>query len=335
MASHQSEWHAVPTDGPRPIVVVGPARGGTTWTGQVLDSAPGTQLLIEPDNEDKYPGAIRGKRRLGRYPVLEPDEEGGPYREMWDWILHDASTTPRIRLARRLLSIGDQRTKFIHPRYFQGRRDPAMWAIATIGVSRRARPHQRPPGRRVIAKSVHAQLALEWLSSEFEVDVVVLLRHPANVLASWKAVNFKDGRFPSLERNPRVLERYVRRWGVDLPGEDTTEQICWRIALLTAALEEAAARHPEWHLMVHEETCVDPDTAFRNLFSALDLPWTEPTEAYLREHDLPGTGFQIRRVASTVADSWRRSLTDEELDCLTRVIEQFPIRRWRSGDFTR
>jgi hypothetical protein len=210
-----------------------------------------------------------------------------------------------------------------------------MWAIATIGVPRRPRLHPAPPGRRIVAKSVHAQLALEWLTDEFEVDAVVLLRNPANILASWKAVNFKDGRFPALEQNPRVVERYARRWGVDLPGKDTTEQICWRIALLTAALEEATARHPEWHLMIHEETCVDPDASFRHLFGALGLPWTECTEDYLREHDLPGTGFQIRRVASTVADSWRRSLSDEDLDCLRRVVDRFPIQRWRSADFTR
>ncbi len=291
MASLEPDRHTGTSDGERPILVVGPARGGTTWTGQVLESAPGTQLLIEPDNEDKYPAAIRGKSRLGRYPVLEPGEQGGPYWDMWDWILHDASTTPRIRLARRLLSIGDQRNSFVHPRYFHGRRDPAMWAIATIGVPRRSRRHQHPPGTRIIAKSVHAQLALEWLTSEFEVDVVVLLRNPANVLASWKAVNFKDGRFPSLERNPRVLERYARRWEVDPPGNDTTEQICWRIALLTAALEEAAARHPEWHLMIHEETCLDPDAAFRGLFGALHLPWTERTEALPTRTRFAGDGI--------------------------------------------
>ncbi len=224
-----------------------------------------------------------------------------------------------------------------HERIFEGRQDLVTWVAATLARDPRPKASLDTDGRpaRVIAKSIHAQLALEWLTSEFDVEVLVLLRHPANVLASWMEVKLKDSRNPTLETRPEIRHRYIEPWGVPLPGPDPVERMSWRIGLLTAALEEAAARHPGWHVRIHETLCLDPVAEFEQLYRDLGLRWTGETAKYLNDHDAPGEGFRVIRVASEQADSWKRRLDDDQLATLRRVLDWFPISSWSDEDYDR
>jgi hypothetical protein len=311
----------------RPIIIVGLPRSGTTWTLRALRSSVGAQAVLEPDNEDMRPSAIHAKRQVGRYPVLEPGAEAPDYRALWEWALLGAYEDRRARLARRILGPGARN------RIHEGRPDPVTRLASMVARDPRPAPGGVDTSTRVLAKSIHAQLSLEWLAHEFEVEVLVLLRHPANVLASWMEVNLKDARNATLETRPEVRTRFLGPWGVPLPGSDPIERMSWRIGLLTAALEEAHSRHPEWHLRTHEELCEDPPGRFRELYKDLDLPWGAPSDAFLDEHDTPGSGFAVDRVASELPDSWKRRLDGDQVATLRRVLGWFPITTWGDQDF--
>lgn len=312
---------------PRPIVIVGLPRSGTTWTLRALASAAGTTAVLEPDNEDKFPASIHAKHTVGRYPVLRPGDQALPYRDLWAWIMSGAPEGRRSRLARHLLGPG------AIGRIHEGRRDPLTWLAGQ--VARTPRPGTAGGQGRIIAKSIHAQLATEWLAAEFDVEMLLLLRHPANVLASWLEMNLKDARNSTLETRPEIRSRYLEPWGVPLPGPDPVERMSWRIGLLTAAVEDAASRHPEWHLRTHERLCSDPADEFRQLYAGLGLDWGEAPATFLEGHNAPGSGFVINRVASELSDSWRRRLDDGQLTTLCRALELFPISTWTARDFVR
>jgi len=311
---------------PSPIVIAGLPRSGTTWTMRVLGTSPGTRKLLEPDNEDKYPAAIHAKHALGRYPCLVPGQQARAYHGLWAWILAGGQEGWRSLQARRVLGPGAT------TRIFDGRMDATTWLAATL--ARDPRPGTPVP-ERVIAKSIHAQLSLEWIDQAFDVTPLVLLRHPANVLASWMEVGLKDGRNSTLESRPEVRARYVERWGVPLPGDDPVERMSWRIGLLVAALEEAMARNPRWQMRTHEQLCTDSVATFRTLFDDLGLEWGDATEQFLVENDTPGEGFVTKRVAADVVDSWQQRLDDDQLATLRRVLATFPITTWDAGDFER
>ena len=298
---------------------------------QVLGRSLGARLVGEPDNEDKHPPAIHAKHRLGRYPVLAPGEDDRAYRRLWEWIFNGAHEGRRSLLARHMLGPGIQK------RIFEGRMDPVTWLAGTLARDPRrdAVPADGGTHRRVIAKSIHAQLALEWLVSTFDVDVLVLLRHPASVLASWMEVNLKDARNSTLATRRDIRLRYVDRWDVPPPGRDPVESMSWKIGLLTAALEEATARHPTWHVRTHESLCTDPPGEFRRLYGDLGLEWTQETTDYMEDHNQPGEGFVVKRVASELSDSWQRRLDDNQLATLRKVLSLFPITTWSDEDFVR
>ena len=293
---------------------------------RVLGTSPQTLRILEPDNEDKFPAAIHAKRTVGRYPCLLPGQQAAPYRRLWQWVLSGADEGWRATQARLILGPGAT------TRIFEGNMDLTTWLASTLARSPRPGPGT---SERIIAKSVHSELSLEWIAAEFEITPLVLLRHPANVLASWMEVQLKDGRNSTLESRSEVRARYTDRWGVPQPGNDPIEKMSWRIGLMIAALEEALGRHPEWHVRTHEELCTDPVATFRTLFDDLGLTWSDATENYLVENDVPGDGFATRRVASELSDSWQRRLDDEQLATLRRILGWFPITTWADADFER
>ena len=315
----------------RPVVVAGLPRSGTTWALTALGTSPGCRAVPEPDNEDNVPSAIHAKHRHGRYPVLGPGEAADAYRRLWEWVFAGAYETRRVTLARRILAPGSR------SRIFEGTPDLAARFAGVLSRDPRGGrpPTARSADRRIIAKSIHAELALDWLASEFDVDVLVLLRHPANVLASWSEVKLKDSRNSTLETRPEIRTRYLEPWGVPQPGADPVERMCWRIGLLTAALEDSISRNPHWIVRSHEELCVRPEEEFRRLYAELGLEWSERTGEYLESHNTPGRGFAVKRLAAEMPNSWESRLDDDQLATLRRVLAWFPITTWTESDLER
>jgi Sulfotransferase family len=311
-----------------PILIVGLPRSGTTWTMRALTSGPGTTPIGEPDNEDKVPASIHAKHTVGRYPVLRPGEACPAYRQLWSWIFDGAHEDGRARVARHLLGPGAVN------RIHEGRPDPVTWLAGMMARNPRSTPIVAG-GPRLVVKSIHAQLSAEWLADSFDVDVLMLLRHPANVLASWLEVNLKDSRNSTLETRPEIRARYLEPWGVPLPGPDPIERISWRIGLLVAVLEDAQSRHPEWHVRSHEQLCTDPVAEFQKLYAEMGLEWGDSATEFLDEHNTPGSGFVVKRVASELSDAWQRRLDDDQLATLRRVLAWFPITTWTDRDFDR
>jgi hypothetical protein len=323
----------------RPVLVLGLPRSGTTWTAQILAGAAGAIGVMEPDNEKTSAMALGAKRQVGRFPVLDPGESAVSYGRLWSWALSGAPTGWGLAVGDRLLrSAGPAEREAA----VSGRPSARLrLAGLAAGVDSRPAALSGPPGGRggsagagvgrVVAKSVHAPLAAEWLARAFDVDVLVLLRHPANVLASWLELDLPD-RDRGLDRLPAVRRRYIAPWGIALPGPTALERAVWHLGLMTAALEEAAARHPQWTVRLHEDLCVDPAERFQALFTTLGLDWSEAVAAALEAGDRPGAGFALQRRSSEAADAWRTRLGATELEALRRGLADFPLQHWSADD---
>lgn len=317
---------AVATPPRRPIVLAGLPRSGSTWTKEVLECDPSLVTLMEPDSEGHRGSAIWAKRRLGRFPALAPGDDGSRYRLLWSWILEGAPEGTRLRLADRILNATQPREK---NGYLRGERSFKVSASALLGWQwRPVRPHHQTG--RLLIKTVHAPLSLEWLAAEFDIEVVLVMRHPGSILASWLDLDFVD-RYVAFETRPEI-RRLAASWDVPLPGPDPLEGTVWRIGLLTTALEKALVRHPSWLVRTHEQLCADPAAEFRQLFADLDLTWTTEAATHLQENDREGKGFRTQRRAADLPDNWKHRLDGYQKETLWRVLSLFPRSRWSAGD---
>ena len=318
-----------PTGTGRPIVIAGLPRSGSTWTMEVIECDPSLRSIMEPDSERHRAPAIWAKQPTGRFPVLVPGDRSDRYHLLWSWVFDGVPEGPRLRLADKILrGVGQQEENS----FLRGKGSLKMTLAGQLGRHPRWSPSAHGDGRRLLIKTVHAPLSIEWLAAEFDIEVAVVLRHPGSVLASWLALDFVD-QYVAFEDKPGVRQ-LAARWDVPLPGPDQLERTIWRIGLLTTALEQAVASHPTWVVRTHEELCTDPVAEFRRLYADLDLAWNDGAEAHLAANDRTGKGFRTQRLASELPDNWKRRLTADQISRMRRVLKPFPLERWSDQDFT-
>lgn len=321
---------ATPPGTARPVLVVGLPRAGTTWVAGVLGRAPGVRLVHEPDNAKERLAAIPATRRFGRFPVLRPGQAAPTYQLQWKAAF--AETRPAVsgavdRVLATTVRVTGAPSADELERVAQGHPSPRLRLAGTLALASRAVSVGPRATLRPVVKTVHAPLAVEWLVTSFDVQVIVVLRHPANVLASWLELGLPD-RDRSLYRRPEVAHYYTERWQLPPPGPGPLAATVWQLGLLTAALEEAASRHPDWLVVTHEELCTAPAQLFARMFAHAGLAWTPETAAFLRATDRPGTGFDITRRAGEQPQRWRHRLQPGDVAELAGTLRRFPLQRW-------
>jgi hypothetical protein len=308
------------------IFVIGPPRSGTTWVEQVLGRAASARVVHEPDNETCNPFALRAKTSLGRFPVLAPgDAAPPPYFDLWSRAFEGISraATARWLTAKALLRTAEADLDAAFDR--QHRLSTRLRLVSALASLPPTPLPERPGDPPVLVKSVHASLAAEWIVARWRPKVVVVLRHPLNVVASHVALGWGP---TGLDSHPLLHQGLARLPWVPAVEPDATplQRLAWQIGVFTSALETAVQRNPEWLVVSHEALCGDPATGFKSLCAALGVPWTEEAAGFLAASDRPGKGLETRRVAAEQPTNWRRQLTAAQVEEAAGVLSAFPDR---------
>jgi hypothetical protein len=315
------------------VLVVGVPRSGTSWLGRVLGSTPGASYLGEPDNHEHVPFALRAKLGLpGRlYPDLAPEFDASAYERLWRTALEDPGPEESLARARRRLALRLLR-RATSDDLLRSIARPSDTPFGLRLASRIGLPERRPTaGGNLVVKSVHAQLALEWIVSRFPVSVLLVMRHPLNVLSSWKDMGWLAHGGALEELGPESAAALARACGLrPLHGGSALEEAAQLIALLNSALVEAARRRPEWNVASHEELCAQPHERFPVLAEALGLGWDDRVDRLIDELNRPGTGYDTARVASSLHDVWRSRLTADEVRAASEIFDDVST-EWASS----
>jgi hypothetical protein len=314
------------------VLVVGPPRSGTTWVANVLARAASGGYLEEPDNHFRFAYAFRAKRRLDRreYPLLastESSEEADDFAELWRSAFSPQLTGPvaevrRLAANRLVRMAGPKRVSAVLAR---ATGNAGLTAAAAMAV-----PERLDDGQALVVKSVYVPLCVEWIASRCEAGVVVVLRHPLNVVSSWIELGWLDpaDRDPVSALEPAALDELATRFDAPPPAASRLARATWLIGVLTCALEDSLRRNPSWHRVVHEELCAAPHDAFPHLSGQLVLGWSPAGDALLDEMNRPGGGYETLRLAAELPDAWHRRLGDEQVQEIRGVLDRLPLPAW-------
>jgi hypothetical protein len=276
----------------------------------------------EPDNETSRPFAARAKLPLGRYPILSASEQApADYEKLWTRAFTGAGSDRRARsrLAEAMLRQLDPAERWNAFCALPPAVTPRLRAIRALAI-----PPPAPPvvPSQVVVKSAHATFAAEWIAARFRPRVVVVLRHPYNLVASWTELGWGGCR---LDTNLKIVERYLQAW--DLPALSPScsrlTRVAWEIGLHLAVLRAAAAQHPDWVLVRHEDLCRDPIERFRKLYAALGLAWTDEAQSYLKRSNHAGSGLETMRVAKEQPQRWRKRMSTDQVAEASRTLRLF------------
>ena len=291
---------------PRPVLIAGLPRSGTTWTGRVL-GATGATYVHEPDNHLVLPEAWAAKASLGHFPALAPGTDAPAYERLFESAFAGGNR-PSLRYSS---------ARLVHraaPRAGRGA------LLRLTGPLAGTRSERRDPPERVVVKSVFCARSLEWLAHRFDPTVVVVSRHPFSVISSWACLGWAD----FLDRDPAAVADSVARFGVRPPPEaEWIDRAAWHYGYLDATLAEAVTRHPEWVAVRHHVLCGDPPGRFRALAAQVGLDWSDAATEFLLASNRRGRGYSTNRVWSEEVDGWHTRLDPDEQDRVMAVIERF------------
>lgn len=311
------------------ILIAGTHRCGSTWVANVLGQSPGIHNVYEPDSPYTDILGTVVRNRLGEYPSLEPGQGSSWYSMVWDLAFAGGwpwSRSPSARKLGRGLS-----------------RSPAAFRDHGVAVLARtvsaAVPRHDP---HVIVKSANCGFSVEWIARRYHPRVVIQRRNPLNVVSSWMALNIEPDRLD----DPAVQRLWLAPHGLTRPTTfpSRVAEVAWTVGVLTVALKDTAARHPDWIVISHDELSLDPYEGFTSLFARLGLPWTPRVKAYLEAADDPAfvvTGANplghpnaqtaaadgtSRRVQQ--ATQYRRRLTPTQVAEARSILEDLPLGEW-------
>jgi hypothetical protein len=262
----------------------------------MLALAPGVGYVHEPFNPRFSAG------RFDRYFTVVTRENEARYAPELEHVL-----TFRYELASRL----------------RRRHRPRDVARTFRDFGRTQRVRRRHP--RPLMKDPIALLSAEWLAQRFDMEVVVLIRHPAAFASSLKRLGWRHSFANFLDdgRVPEVIEPYedeIRAQARE-PGDLLAQAaLLWR--LLYNAVASFRERHEDWIFLRHEDVSLEPSESFERLYERLGLELTGTARADIERASASGNPSALTTPHAVELDSaaslgrWRDELTPQEVETL-------------------
>jgi Sulfotransferase family len=303
-----------------PILVTGSHRSGTTWVGDLLGRAAGVAPIHEPLNPVNRLSWLNVQPEYWFQHIDEVNAE--QYRPAFERLL-----AMRPPLGRHLATVRTPRNLAANVREL---------GLVVRGRSRTARP---------LVKDPIAFFAAEWLACTFNMQVVVLIRHPAAFAGSLKR-NGWEFDFRNLTEQPRLVEAYLGAFAEEIAAAaarppDLIDQaiLLWRC--INSVALRYRDRHSDWHVWRYEDVAVDPERATRALYEAVGLPWSDSCARYVRatsaadnpaEVAIPRTR-DVRRDSAGAIWTWRDRLSTEEVERVRAGTADIACRLYSEDDW--
>jgi Sulfotransferase family len=284
---------------PRPILVTGAPRSGTTWVGRMLTLAPGVGYIHEPFN-----------------PTTDAGISGRPVQRFFEYVTPESEARYVSHVERSLRFSYDLRGQLSNVRSVRaaGRTAADLFTFTRLRLAR-ARP---------LVKDPIAVFSAGWLADRFGMDVVVTIRHPAAFVASFTGLGYRHD-FGSFLAEPALLADYlapyensIRRYAA-APDDPIDEAVLlWRLVYST--VDRYRAEYPGWSFVRHEDLSIDPLAGFGALYSTLGLEYTDEVQQAIREHTSAKNPDRLQEKHAVRLDSraslsgWRRALSEEQVD---------------------
>jgi len=322
----------------KPILVAGIPRTGSSWFAEILAKADNAIYLHEPDNEKLNFSAWNLKKNLHRYPYLRKDRKSADYLKLWEEIFSNGKTrfynneAEAFQLEPHYVEyqIG-KKCKLVHETFFKnncGGRFTTPFFISRLKELLRVAIYQdtfrqrKRTDKRLIIKSVHCILALEWLCHNFDIDIVVIVRRPANIIASCLELKLPDS-MRNIFSQRQLIEDYFKH--ID-PDRLTTQSIIQAMAVQIGAfyyILEQQQKNYDWIIVKHEDMCTDTQIMCKTVFDKLGLSWNKGVEKHIARHDDQGSGFNTFRLAESLPDKYRLSFSPGEIEEIKKYYGMF------------
>ena len=189
-----------------------------------------------------------------------------------------------------------------------------------FSMKRRVRGYPQP-----LLKEPNACFSSDFLARRYGLKVIVLVRHPAAVVASFKRMGWPS----DLDR---ILQQktLIRKYFSKMPLEkhrDRVEEISLLWLMVMDVLTRFMEKNKDWILVRHEDLCRHPLGEFEKIFEKLNIFFSKKmknriisstqSETVTPEDKNP---FHLKRNSRKLAGAWQGLLTVGEIEKIKRIV---------------
>lgn len=245
------------------ILLTGAPRSGTTFAGHIIALAGNVGYVREPFNSDF---GLHGLPHQFLY-LYEGMADEATYRDM-------AASLVAGRAAFKRMPVRGANTR----RQALGR---ALFGSGTHYSYMKAR--YNPQVSRYLFKDPMACLASQYLHDQFNVQVIIMVRHPLPTIASMRRVNL-DHRLDDLVAQKYLYQTYLKDilGGVRLERISSLERRALLWSCLYYMLYNFSKDHEGYIVLPHEHLAHQPQSAMQSLFGQLGLEFDSHIQEKLK-----------------------------------------------------
>lgn len=290
----------------KPILITGSHRSGSTWVGKVLAHSKKVGYIHEPCNPRHRPG-ICGAEFNYWFPYISDENESYFYDHINKTIKFKYNLKAEIEAIK-------------NPKDFLRLvKNYSYFLFYRIGDFR------------PLIKDPIAVFSAEWLASKFDMDVVILIRHPAAFASSLKKHNMFH-QFSHFLKQPLLINDQLSPFDAEIreyaeKEHDIIDQaiLLWR--LIYYVIMKYQTKHNDWIFIRHEDLAKNPVIEFQNIFKKLKLDFTENVRKTIEKYSNFTNPIEAPKASSIKINSklsiknWKKRLTDSEIKRIRNKVE--------------
>lgn len=322
------------------ILVCGIPRSGTTWIAKILSHPSGIHYFHEPDNEHNNLLGYIYKQKIPRFPYLTADDPPNGIHKIYEHVKQGNylfGFDKKSLLIKKLLNIRyssvekaikrkNQSISSLRNSSFDICPSRKIKKFVAKQLYQLALPLKKeiPRDDKILVKSVHSVLALSYINHHFNPKIVVVLRHPANIVSShlklsnpdiWRNIfrqrSLTEEYFPRFERKVKNLEHPLEKAGA-------------QISAFYFVLADQLKSNADLITLKHENFCRFPFKKFKSLFAKLGIQWTDGVRNKISELNKSGKKYSYKRIAAKQIGKWKRRLNKSQIEYIKRGYSIFP-----------
>lgn len=278
---------------PKPILVTGSHRSGSTWIGKVISASPALRYIHEPFNIDKK--------------TINP-----PLNFWFEYINNQTEVAHQKEVSAYLKSYYKTGLNLNPPVS-----NPYQWC-------KQVRSRML---RHTLIKDPIALFSAAWIYEQIGCHVIISIRHPAAFVASLKVKgwNFPFDHFIGQPFLMHDLLHPFRNSIEDIlkdPDDIVKEGILLWNCLYSAVLQYQKKYKGKWYFVRHEDLSYDSEVGFREIFTYLDLTITKEVLTTIAQTTSGNSFSGLDRDSKKNIKSWQQRLSDHEIERIKEGTKQ-------------
>jgi len=182
---------------------------------------------------------------------------------------------------------------------------------------------------RIIIKDATAAMSSEWLYKNFDLNVLITVRHPAAYVTSLLRVNW-DFPFENLLNQKTLMERelFPLKEEMENIGNNFIDKAALSWKCIYYVLTNYIRRN-DWLYKRHEDLSRNPVDEFEDLYNVLGLQWDDEVRQKILQYTgssnpvsaEAGVVHQLKRDSRSLVNLWKEKLTPDQIKRIKEITD--------------